>query len=346
MAADRIARLRSVDVHTHIGLPAIEETVAGAPGLRAQRALEARRMGPDAIEVNRRMIADIGPKLSIVDVRLADMDAAGIDIQVVSPSPVHYHSWCDEALAERVWQLANAGVAEFCRQRPERFVGLGLAPLQHGDQALDALEHAVRECGLRGVEIPTHALRLDGSRPVELSDERLERFWAAAERLEAVVFVHPLGCTLDERLDRWYLSNVVGNPVESAVALSHVILSGVLDRHPNLRLLASHGGGYLPTYIGRADHAWLNRGDVHRCADRPSAYLRRLWFDSLVHDPRVLRSLVATVGADRVLIGSDYPFDMGVPDPVERLLEADLGDEATVAIARTNAARLGLAPPV
>jgi aminocarboxymuconate-semialdehyde decarboxylase len=138
-----------------------------------------------------------------------------------------------------------------------------------------------------------------------------------------VLFLHPFGCTLDERLDRWYLSNTVGQPTENAVALSHLIFSGVLDRYPGLKVLAAHGGGYLPTHIGRSDHAWRARPDASGCAAEPSGYLRRLWFDSLVHDPAVLRHLLAAAGTDRVLLGSDFPFDMGSEDRWARCVPLD-----------------------
>jgi aminocarboxymuconate-semialdehyde decarboxylase len=200
------------------------------------------------------------------------------------------------------------------------------------------LEDAVTGCGLRGVEISSHAPG------VELSDQRLEPFWARAEELGAVVFLHPFGCTLDERLDRFYLANTVGQPVENAVALSHLIFSGVLDRHPRLRVLAAHGGGYLPTYLGRSDHAWHVRPEARGCQRPPSEYLSRLYFDSLVHSPGALRALVAAAGAERVLLGSDYPFDMGVTDPVQRVEAAGLPAEAEQAICSGNAARLDLIP--
>jgi aminocarboxymuconate-semialdehyde decarboxylase len=158
------------------------------------------------------------------------------------------------------------------------------------------------------------------------------------------VFLHPFGCTLDARLDRYYLSNSVGQAVENAVALSHLIFAGVLDRHPGLRLLAAHGGGYLPTFLGRSDHAWEVRPEARGCAERPSSYIPRLWFDSLVHTPGALRALVAVAGSDRVLLGSDYPFDMGVTDPLDRLVAADLGPDDTQAIRGRNAAALGLIP--
>ena len=154
------------------------------------------------------------------------------------------------------------------------------------------------------------------------------------------MFLHPFGCSLDERLDRYYLSNTVGQPVENAVALSHLIFSGVLDRHPGLKLVAAHGGGYLPTFLGRSDHAWQVRPEAHGCRELPSSYLRRLRFDSLVHTPHALRALVDAAGADRVLLGSDFPFDMGVDDPVERVREAALPDADARAILSGNAAEL------
>ena len=129
-------------------------------------------------------------------------------------------------------------------------------------------------------------------------------------------------CTLDERLDRYYLSNIVGQPAENAVALSHLIFSGVLDRHPGLKVVAAHGGGYLPTCLGRADHGWRVRPEARACAEPPSTYLRRIWFDSLVYEPGALRALIGAAGASQVVLGSDHPFDMGVDDPLARLRAA------------------------
>jgi aminocarboxymuconate-semialdehyde decarboxylase len=246
-----------------------------------------------------------------------------------------------------VCRAANRAIADLVTARPDRLLGLGLVPLQHPDLCVEALEDAVLAHGLAGVEISSHAPAVTepaaGRRGIELSDERLDPFWARAEQLGAVVFLHPFGCTLDERLDRFYLSNTVGQPVENAVALSHLVFGGVLDRHPGLRIVAAHGGGYLPTYLGRSDHAWRVRPEARGCRDLPSSYLSRIWFDSLVHTPDALRRLIEVVGADRVLLGSDYPFDMGVEDPVAHLAAAGLPADQTAAVAGGNAVRLGLA---
>ncbi|MGW0808939.1 amidohydrolase family protein [Nonomuraea sp. NPDC002799] len=325
--------MTTVDVHAHVLLPAIEQAVDGHPGLAAHRELDARRNGPEALAVSGKMIGERIGLLTRAADRLTAMDTAAVDVQIVSPSPQHYHYWADTELAARVCRLAAEGVAEHVAQAPDRLYGLALVPLQHPALMTDILDHTL-SLGLKGVEISSHA---PGR---ELSDPAYEPFWARAAQTGAVVFLHPFGCTLDERLDRWYLSNIVGQPVENAVALSHLIFSGVLDRHPGLKLLAAHGGGYLPTYLGRADHGWRERPDARDCAREPSSYLRELYFDSLVHDPSVLRTLVAVAGYERVLLGSDFPFDMGVPDPLATLRAGELGSAAHDAIRGGNAVRL------
>ncbi|MFF8571656.1 amidohydrolase family protein [Streptomyces sp. NPDC015408] len=324
----------TVDVHAHVLLPEVESLVAGLPGHAEAKELDARRNGPAALAVSDPMVRERIPRLTDAAVRLAAMDAQGIDVQLVCPSPSHYHYWADEDTAEKLYRLANEATAAHCSASPERLRGLGLAPLQHPEQAVRALDHALEQ-GLAGVEISSHA---PGR---ELSDPAYEPFWTRAGETGALVFLHPFGCTLDERLDQWYLSNTVGQPTENAVALSHLIFSGVLDRHPELTLIAAHGGGYLPTHIGRSDHAWSARSDAGAgCAHLPSSYLKRLYFDSLVHDPHVLRELVRVAGADRVLLGSDFPFDMGTEDPVGALRAARLSDADFHAVRGGNAAAL------
>ncbi len=156
--------------------------------------------------------------------------------------------------------------------------------------------------------------------------------------------LHPWGCTLGSRLNAYYLFNSVGNPTETALALSRILFSGLLERHPALKIWSAHGGGYLASSIVRADHAWLARSDARTTELAPSALLRRTYVDSLVYTPEQLRHLVSVMGAGQITLGSDYPFDMGVEDPVDRLEAADLGPEATEAIRGGNASRLlGLA---
>jgi aminocarboxymuconate-semialdehyde decarboxylase len=321
------------DVHAHILLPSLQvEVESRVPELvKEAAALELRRNGAESLAVSGPMVGARVPKLTLLSERLAAMDAQGVDRQWVSASPNHFYPWAPEGLGVWLAMEANRLIAEHVAQAPDRLTGLGLVPLQHPSRILECLDDAILGRGLAGVEISSFA------GDVELSDERLEPFWARAEELGAVVFLHPFGCSLDERLDRFYLSNTVGQPTENAVALSHVIFSGVLDRHPDLKIVAAHGGGYLPFAIGRSDRAWTVRPEAQRCAHAPSTYLRKLWFDTVVHDPAAVRHLVEVAGASRVVLGSDFPFDMGLDDPVELVGQAGLDTAVAGAILGGNA---------
>lgn len=329
-------RTARVDVHAHLLLPGLHaEVERRAPdAVAAAATLELVRNGPESLAVSGAMVRERIPKLTDAAARLAAMDAQGIDQQWVSVSPNHFYPWADEPLAVWIAGETNRLVAEHVAEAPDRLVGMGVVPLQHPSRMVECLEDAVIARSLAGVEISSFA------GDVELSDERLEPFWARAAELGAIVFLHPFGCSLDERLDRNYLSNSVGQPVENAVALSHLIFAGVLDRHPGLRLVAAHGGGYLPTAIGRADRAWHVRPEARACAKPPSSYLRTLWFDTVVHDARGLRHLIEVAGVDRVVLGSDFPFDMGLDDPVAFVRSAGLTADAERAVLGDNAQNL------
>jgi predicted TIM-barrel fold metal-dependent hydrolase len=319
-----------VDFHGHLAVPAADALVAGMPGLAAELAAEQRCHSAESLAVNRVQLQRLSRRLTNAAERLADLDAMGIDVQVVGPMPMHHH-WADRDLAVRVSRTVNEAVAEHCAAAPDRLYGLGTIPLQHPDLAVDLLDKAVTGYGLYGISVST---TVEGR---ELADPAHDPVWRRAEELGAVVFVHPWGCSLGERLAVRYLGNTVGQPVETTVALSHLIFTGALDRFPRLKLVAAHGGGYLPTYIGRSDHAWRARREARGCADPPSTYLRRMWFDALVYTPRALRHLVEEVGADRVVLGTDYPFDMGVDDPLARLDAAGLTPAERTAVAGGNA---------
>jgi len=319
-----------VDFHGHLAVRAADALVAGTPGLAAELAAEQRAHSPESLAVNRAQLQGLSRRLTDVGARLADLDAMGVDVQVVGPMPMH-HYWADPDLALGLARTTNEAVAAHCAEAPDRLYGLGTIPLQHPDLAVALLDRAVTEHGLYGVSVST---TVDGR---ELADPVHDPVWHKAEELGAVVFVHPWGCSLGARLATHYLGNTVGQPVETAVALSRLIFTGVLDRFPRLKLVAAHGGGYLPTYIGRSDHAWRVRRDARGCAEPPSAYLRRMWFDALVYTPRALRHLVEEVGADRVVLGTDHPFDMGVDDPVDRLDAAGLSPTDQAAVAGGNA---------
>jgi aminocarboxymuconate-semialdehyde decarboxylase len=328
------------DVHAHAQVAGVEDLVADSPGKHKELFDFAAQMGPESVRVTLQVAEEARRHLTDLDARITAMDAASIDVQVVAPSPTQYNYWADTVLAKEIYIAANEGIAELCTAAVGRLTGIGLVPLQHPDLAVAALDHAVLTCGLKGIEISSFARSADGV--IDLSHPGLDGLWTRAVELDALVLLHPLGCTVEGRLDRWYLSNIIGQPLEHTIALSHLIFSGVLDRHPTLKLLAAHGAGYLPTYLGRSDHAWRKRPEARTCQRPPSAYLSSIFVDSLVYSPEALRSLVAAVGPDRVLLGTDFPFDMGVADPLGRLDAAGLTPHDRALVAGRNAQRLNL----
>jgi aminocarboxymuconate-semialdehyde decarboxylase len=328
-----------VDIHAHALIPAVERLVRDQPGFAVEQAVQGQLFGAESLAVNaERFRTDWLAPLTEPGVRLSIMDKAGVDVQAVSISPTQYHYWADEALARDVVAAANTGLAELVASAPDRLAGLATVALQHPSLAAHQLRHAVRDLGLRGAQISTSAGGRDFSHP------DLDEFWATAAELGALLLVHPWGCDYPGRLSSFYFGNVIGQPLETTVALSHLIFGGVLDRHPRLRVCGAHGGGYLPHYLGRADHAYEVRPESRTMAHRPSDYLSRLYFDSLVYRADTLRALIAAAGRDRVLLGTDYPFDMADNDPRASLDGLDPADRALVG--GGNATRLlDLQPP-
>jgi aminocarboxymuconate-semialdehyde decarboxylase len=265
------------------------------------------------------------------------MDRMRVDRQAVSVAPPQFYYWADPALGRRLARMQNDHLAELVGKYPDRFSGLATVPLQDVDAAVAELDFAVAELGLSGVEICTNVNGLD------LDDRRFRPFFARAAELGVVVLIHPHGFTSGERLMDYYLTNVIGNPLESTIALSRLIHGGVFEELPGLRVCVVHGGGFLPFYASRMDHAWRHRPEGrHHIPDRPpSSYLRGIWVDCLVYDPAHLAFLVAQMGADRVVVGTDYPYDMGDDDPVG-LVEATpgLSEEDRARILGANAAGL------
>jgi aminocarboxymuconate-semialdehyde decarboxylase len=309
-----------IDVHAHADVPEIAALVAGRPGHETELTAQLATFGQESVQLNVELSrTTYRPCLDDLATRLAAMDRAGVDVQAVSIIPNLYHYWADAALADEIVAAANERIAATVAGAPQRLVGLATVALQHPEQAALQLRDAMTRLGLRGVEISTAA---GGN---ELDDRRLDPFWAACEELGAFVFVHPWGCSLGPRLAPAYLGNIVGNPVETTVALSRMVFGAVFDRFPRLRVCAAHGGGYFPHYLGRADHAYAVRPESRTMARPPSEYTGSLYVDSLVYVPDELRRLVAVLGAGRVLLGTDYPFDMGVADPVARVRAAGLG---------------------
>ena len=326
----------AIDIHAHALIGKADEIARQEDRWRREAQEAARLAGKESSEHNQRLMQTAYlAGLTRVEARVASMDAMGIDVQAVSPIPTQYYYWAERAAAEKVVAAANNGIAEICNSRPERFAGLGSVALQFPELAADQLEHAMRELHLKGVIIST---AVNGA---ELADPRFEVFWAKAEALGAVVFIHPRGCSLGARLTPYYFSNVIGNPTETTVALAHLIFGGLFDRYSKLKVVAAHGGGYFPFYTARFDHGWRVRPEAHICANAPSTYLKKIWFDSLVYTPEQLEYLIRRAGAANVVLGTDFPFDMGMEDPIGHLnAVAGLSDADRQMIRGGNASRL------
>jgi aminocarboxymuconate-semialdehyde decarboxylase len=287
-------------------------------------------------EVNRQQLIDLRPKMESLEERLADMDRMGVDVQAVSISPYQMYYWAEPVIGREVSRLINDELAETVAAHPDRLVGLGTVPLQDTEAAVAELKRCVHDLGFPGLEVATN---VNGE---ELSAPRLESFWATVEELGAVVFVHSTGFTHPDRIMDHYLVNVIGHPLEGTLAASHLIFDGVMERHPGLKIVMAHGGGYLPAYAARMDHAYHARPDVREgLANPPTSYLRRFYFDSMVFEPDQLGFLIQKYGADRILLGTDYPYDMGEGDPLGLIGRvAGLAEPEVAAVSGGNAARL------
>ncbi len=308
-------RVKTIDVHAHCTVPA------------------ALAMANMPLEAPGLLMTDTGT-------RIAAMDEQGIDVEALSINPYWYAT--DRDIAADLIKLQNETLVEFCAANPDRFVAFATAALQHPDLATEQVEYAVRKLGLRGVGVGGSVAG------EELADPKFHPFWAKCEELGVLVFMHPLGTRELEPSGRLagngLLTNTIGNPLETTIALSHLIFEGTLDRFPGLKICAAHGGGFLPSYAHRSDavcRTFPRRvGPLPR--KPPTAYLRdgQLFFDTIVFTPEALRHLIAEVGPEHVMVGTDYPFPWTSTEIDLVLGTPGLNDEDRVAILGGTAARL------
>lgn len=308
-------RAKVIDLHAHCAIAEVAPLLVGTPLAREFPA--SMRLGPQ---------------------RIAAMDERGIDVQALSINQYWWYA-AQRDLAAKIVRTHDEALSAWCKMHPDRFVALSSVALQFPDLAAQQLEHAVRNLGLRGASVGGH---VQGEVP---SASKYDVFWAKAEELGVPVFMHPGGAENIVRDAAWSgkgdLGNVIGNPLETTFFLSHLIFDGMLDRFPRLQIVAAHGGGYLPSYLGRTEVACEYRKNA-ACANQkmPSEYFRRqISVDSMVFSQEGLRHLVNEVGASRVVYGSDMPYDW--PDTIDLITTADsLKDSEKLAILGGNLARL------
>ena len=314
-------RVKTIDVHAHC---LIAEALALLP------ADEAKGIYPP---VKGSKQFDI-----VLEERLAGMDAQAVDVQVLSINPWWY---CKERdLVEKIIQVQNEKLAELCAKKPDRLAAFASLALQFPDLAVQQLEQAVRKYGLKGAAIGGSVAGVD------FSEAKFHPIWAKAEELGVTLFIHPQSTPeLNNRFKgNGWLSNVIGNPLDTTIALQHLIFEGTLDKFPRLKVCAAHGGGYLPSYAPRSDHGCFispqNCDANIVLKKKPTEYLNQLYFDALVFTPEALRHLVAQVGASQVVIGTDHPIPWE-EHPVDHIMATkSLSDAQKVAILGGNAAKL------
>ena len=307
-------RVKTIDVHAHCNVPEAMALMPNPPN------------GQNLFLTPER-VAD----------RLALMDQQGTDIEALSINPFWYG--VDRDLARQIIKIQNEKLAELCASHPDRFVAFATVALQHPDLAVEQLEEGVKKLGLRGASIGGS---VNGE---ELSSEKFHPFWGKAEELGVLVFMHPQGVPdLRKRLGgNGMLTNVIGNPLETTIALSHLIFEGTLDRFPGLKLCAAHGGGYLPSYADRSDHGCLvlpQNCNPTPLKKHPTEYLRQLYFDALVFTPEALRHLVAQCGVSQIVMGTDSPIGWTNVEVDHILGTPSLSNADKQAILGGNAAKL------
>lgn len=322
-----------VDAHGHMLVPAADDMVR--PHLPASELDAVKYASPYTREVNVQQNKDRHEELIGVEQRFKDMDRMGIDVMVISPAPPQFNYQADASLGHEASQLVNDTLAKAVKENSDRLVAIGNVPLQDTDLAIAELTRCVNELGMPGIEIGANA----GSD--EVSAERLEPFWAKVEELGATVLLHPTAYASD-RLGNHYLTNVVGNPLETTVATHYLIFDGVMERHPDLKIILSHGGAFSSHYAARMDHAWGARPDCcQHISKPPSEYLKRFYLDNIVFAVDQLAFITEKFGTDHICLGTDYPFDMGEYDPVEHICQVPgLSDDDRSKMCGLNAARL------
>lgn len=325
---------RSIDVHTHV---LTEETIRllqkEAPSLSLQLTPIDNQSA--VLEVAGTPYRPFPRGGWDIEQRLRDMDSAEVDVQVLSATPQTYLYSQDASLAAACASLQNDQIAKLVKADPNRFVGIATLPMQAPERAAEELRRAVRTLGLRGAMIGSN---VEGR---NLDDPEFEPVWTAAEELDVPIMIHPVGVAGAQRLRSYYLTNLIGNPLDTTIAAASMVFGGVMERHEKLKVILVHGGGFVPYQIGRFIHGWNVRPEPKvNIKTSPQPYFDRFIYDTILHSKASLEFLIQQVGGARVLLGSDYPYDMGMLDCVRHVLSLSISAPDRVNVLSRQASAL------
>jgi aminocarboxymuconate-semialdehyde decarboxylase len=325
----------NIDVHAHY-VPAQSLKMAGEIGARHGLKLEKNQHGRELVTRDgKAFLSQPKAEFTDLDLRLSIMDHQGVDMQLMGPAGSYFFNWMPATESLEYARWLNQQLADAVAKHPGRLVALASVPMQDGVRAAAELERAVTKLGLRGAEI---ASNINGR---YLDDPGFEPFWESAQALDALIFVHPNQVVGADRMKDYNLANLIGNPTDTSLSFAKLIFSGVLDRFPRLKFLLAHAGGFLPYTWGRLERGYrILDSAAASTAKPPSEYLKLLCFDTITHSQMALEYLIENFGADRVLLGSDYPYDMGEPEPVAALRAVRLSSAQFEQIASVNACKL------
>lgn len=325
----------NIDVHAHY-VPPDSLKVASEIGKSQGLTLGKNERGRPAVLRNGKpYLNQLKAEFSDLALRLTIMDQQNVDRQVLSPASSFFFYWMPAEIGKEFAQWLNDQLAAAVAAHPGKLTALGSVPMQDSKVAVAELERVVSRLGFRGVEV---ASNINGR---YFDDPAFDPFWEAAQSLDALIFVHPNQVVGAERMKEYNLANLIGNPTDTSLALAKCIFGGVLDRYPRLKFLLAHAGGFLPYQWGRLDRGYrIQDSSKAKLTKPPSEYIRNFCFDTITHSTPALEYLVRTFGADHVLLGSDYPYDMGDPQPAEAVAATSLDTDQKLQITEANACKL------